>query len=403
MKGSIRTYQKCPVCQKPFNNIPGLPISCPEHKTFPTRYFLDIYWKKQHRIFSDRDGRPLDSYQRALGLQARINHEIETHVFDPARYVRAELENFWVKNFLDRFEERKLRETAPSYQDDYSRILGRAREYFGIMDAREIRRIHLENFKDHLEAAGIRAKTLKNHLDLFKTFLRWCRAMELIDSVPSMPEVQVAPPAPRWVSQEDQIRLFGYVPEADRPLVAFLMLHGCRPAEARALRVKDVDLAGRTISISATFSGQVFREKRKGRGARPLALPIHPEAWVYIDQRVKSALPGAWLFPNPRTGQAYSEQAIRRLWEGVRQRAGISKELRLYDATRHSVASQLLNAGVSLGKIREVLGHSDIRTTQRYAHGQVESLRADLQKLSLKKVVPIREDEQKESLRNTAK
>jgi site-specific recombinase XerD len=104
-------------------------------------------------------------------------------------------------------------------------------------------------------------------------------------------------------------------------------------------------------------------------------------------------LPEAWLFPNPRTGQAYSEQAIRRLWDGVREKAGISKELRLYDATRHSVASQLLNAGVSLGKIREVLGHSDIRTTQRYAHGQVESLRADLQKLSLKKVVSIREEE----------
>jgi hypothetical protein len=264
MKGKIRTYQKCPVCQKPFKNIPGLPISCPEHKTFPDRYFLDIYWKKQHRIFSDRDGRPLDSYQRTLGLQARINHEIETHVFDPAKYVRAEQEKFWVKNLLDRFEKRKLHEIAPSYQDDYSRMIRRAREFFQTMDAREIRRIHLENFKDHLEAAGIRKKTLKNHLDLFGAFLRWCKTMELIDSVPSMPEIQVAPPAPRWVSQEDQIRLFGFVPEADRPLVAFLMLHGCRPAEARALKVKDVDLTSRAVSICATFSGNVFRERRKG-------------------------------------------------------------------------------------------------------------------------------------------
>ena len=82
----------------------------------------------------------------------------------------------------------------------------------------------------------------------------------------------------------------------------------------------------------------------------------------------------------------------------MREKAAISKELRLYDATRHSVASQLLNAGVSLGKIREVLGHSDIRTTQRYAHGQVESLRADLQKLSLEKVISMKEGQQKERI-----
>ena len=54
-------------------------------------------------------------------------------------------------------------------------MVAREREFFGIMDTREIRRIHVENFKDHLEAGGLRGKT-----------------MELIDSVPSMPEIQEA-------------------------------------------------------------------------------------------------------------------------------------------------------------------------------------------------------------------
>lgn len=94
-------------------------------------------------------------------------------------------------------------------------------------------------------------------------------------------------------------------------------------------------------------------------------------------------------FLNPRIDQAYSEKAIRRVREVGRAKAGISKELTLYDASRHSVATQLLNAGVPLGKIRELQGHSDIRTTEKYAHGQVETLRADLKRLSLANVISI--------------
>jgi len=70
----------------------------------------------------------------------------------------------------------------------------------------------------------------------------------------------------------------------------------------------------------------------------------------------------------------------------MRVRAELSPDLRLYDATRHSVATQLRLAGVPLPDIKDQLGHSDIRTTMKYAHGNLEALRSNLDKLSLRKV-----------------
>jgi site-specific recombinase XerD len=73
----------------------------------------------------------------------------------------------------------------------------------------------------------------------------------------------------------------------------------------------------------------------------------------------------------------------------VKVKAGISKDLRLYDASRHSFASQLVNAGVDLFQVSKLLGHSSVKTTERYSHASLESLRTSLQKLSLKKIATV--------------
>ena len=59
-------------------------------------------------------------------------------------------------------------------------------------------------------------------------------------------------------------------------------------------------------------------------------------------------------------------------WDTARKRAGLP-DLRVHDL-RHSFASFLVNAGRSLYEVQELLGHSDIRTTSRYAHLSRERL-----------------------------
>ncbi|HME43050.1 MAG TPA: tyrosine-type recombinase/integrase, partial [Syntrophorhabdales bacterium] len=115
-------------------------------------------------------------------------------------------------------------------------------------------------------------------------------------------------------------------------------------------------------------------------------IPIHPEMYDHIADRVKSALPEAFLFPHPDTGRNYYESALPKIWEGVRTQAGIGPyELRLYDASRHSFASQLANSGTTLFHISKALGHSTQKMSERYSHQELEKMRANLSKISLRK------------------
>jgi hypothetical protein len=266
----VPNNQRCPKCNGLFRrvilkNAFNIAYRCPDCLTIPTRYYLDIHYKGERpRIFSDRQGMPLDTLQRAIDLLSHINYEIGNHSFDQSRYVRSEQKEFYVMNLCERFLNFKLNSIAPSYQKDYKRMVGKIKGYYTTTDIRDLRKIHIINFKEHLEKEfNLSGKSIKNIMDLFKTFLNYCKNdIEMITSVPVFPEVEVAPVNFKWLSQEDQMTIFSLVPNEDKPIFAFLMLHGCRPSEARALKVKNIDLRIQRITISATFSKSLCRIPR---------------------------------------------------------------------------------------------------------------------------------------------
>jgi integrase len=397
--GVIRAKGRCPKCGRNFEYIRRLGYMCRGCQTIPKRFYIDLWFgKRRIRLFSDKSGQVLDSFQRAQNLLSHINYEIKNHTFDPSKYVTSEVSEFWVTTLMDRFLEFKIDSIAPSYKKDYIRMANLVKQFFGTKDVRELRKLDIVNFKNHLgKNFNFKAKTTKNIIDFLKTFLRYLKFdLEVIDNIPAFPEIETQPPQFKWLSGEEQIKLFQFVPEQHRPIISFLMLQGVRPGEARALRCKDVDLKNETITISATFSSREYRPKRKGRGSQPVTIPIHPEIYDYLSDRVRNNLPEAYVFVNPNTGRHYAETTLRRVWNGIRKRAGINKSLRLYDATRHSFASQLVNSGSSLFKVAKLLGHSSVKTTEKYAHANLESLRTDLNKLSLTTVTRLSPAEKSE-------
>lgn len=396
-KGKVRPaprYSKCPNCNRPFEEYDFPPyIFCPfcadenGNVMTPYRFMIDLYYQgKRYYICSDRQGLPLDTAERAYKLLTQINLEIENHTFDISKFRKADLIEFWIANLVEKFYNYKIQYIAPSYKIDYKRYSNMVKDFFKNLDVRDIRKKHIVDFKDFLIQKGLAPKTVKNILDFLKTFLRYCmNELEIINSIPSFPVIEVPEFKFKWLSAEDQVKAYNLIPDHDKPIFAFLMLHGCRPSEARALKCGDVDLSNKVITISRTFSRRELREKRKGKYAKSVIIPIHPEMMPFIAERVKNNLPSAFLFVNKR-GLHYTENELRRIWHKVRSQLGLDG-VRLYDATRHSVATQLVNSGVSLIKISKLLGHSNIKMTERYAHVDVESLRVDIKKLSLSKKV----------------
>ena len=83
------------------------------------------------------------------------------------------------------------------------------------------------------------------------------------------------------------------------------------------------------------------------------------------------------VFPNPKTGKEIT--TVKAAWRGILEKAKIKGFW--WRDMRHHAASWLLMVGVPLEVIQQILGHKDIRTTQRYAHVSDEYKQDAVEKL----------------------
>lgn len=79
-----------------------------------------------------------------------------------------------------------------------------------------------------------------------------------------------------------------------------------------------------------------------------------------------------YVVPNPKTKMPF--RSVFSSWDIARKEAGMP-ELRMHDL-RHSMASNMVNSGRSIYEVSKVLGHAQLKTTQRYSHLSQETLLA---------------------------
>jgi len=388
MDGQIRTKEKCPKCKGKFKGeFPGGPLHCPVCLITPTKYFLDLYVKGHGRIriYSDRHGHPLDSYRRALRVIETIRYAIDQHIFDPSRFVSADLKSFLFENLIEAWYKRKEKAVAKGHlAGSYTRCLKHYKDAFFLsffkgMDVREIRTYHIQEFYDNLpterKVQGKKKKyTLKYYKNIINALENFFNTLHLLDKIekkPVFPKITLDRKAPRWIDRGTQLKAIAALPERDRPIFTFLAFQGIRPGEARALKVKDINFEDASFIVSRTYSDRVIRERVKGKVMRPRA--INPLLEPLLKEQCSGKHPEAFVFVNPRTGRPYTQNLINALWMKVRESMGL--DLPLYNATRHSLASNLLKDGANLKSIGDILGHTDIRTTLKYAHSGLANQR----------------------------
>ena len=139
--------------------------------------------------------------------------------------------------------------------------------------------------------------------------------------------------------------------------IELLLLTGARRNEITQARWEHMNLPQKTMLVPLSKSG------------KPRTISLNKAA-CYLISKLPSRGKSPWLFPSPITGKP--SPALYYPWARVRKRAGLTN-LRLHDL-RHSYASNLVNGGVSLYVVQQLLGHTNPRTTQRYAHLEQETL-----------------------------
>ncbi len=152
--------------------------------------------------------------------------------------------------------------------------------------------------------------------------------------------------------REDLQAILEALPPRGREFCRFLAETGCRLNEALSLTWRDVDLARNVVRIRA--------EVAKSRRER--TIPLSAEA-----RRILEALRGSGserVFPLTRSW-------LNVAWERACRRAGVSVRGRFH-LFRHLFASRLIEAGVDLGVVRDLLGHATFSLLPIYVHAREE-------------------------------
>lgn len=135
------------------------------------------------------------------------------------------------------------------------------------------------------------------------------------------------------------------------------LCYGCglRCGEVRNLKIGDIDLERKQLHV------------RQGKGGKDRIVPLGNMLQRGIKIYIETQHPTSFLFEG-NDGQAFSQRGAQWVMSQAIKKAGIVKEEVSLHTLRHSYATHLLEQGVSILAIKELLGHADINTTMIYLH-----------------------------------
>jgi integrase len=165
----------------------------------------------------------------------------------------------------------------------------------------------------------------------------------------------------RYLTAEETQRLKAALVRSDNTqlqyIVPLLLMTGARKRELLEAQWEHFDLERRSWRIPMSKSGKA---RYVPLSATVLEVLAQLPRW-----------PGCpYLVPNPKTREPYV--SVFSSWNTARKHAGLP-EVRMHDL-RHSMASNMVNSGRSIYEVAKVLGHTQLKTSQRYSHLSQETL-----------------------------
>ncbi len=169
---------------------------------------------------------------------------------------------------------------------------------------------------------------------------------------------------PKVLGETELRKLFAAATNLKHKAILFVAYSaGLRVSEVINLRLQDIDRERQQLFIHCS-------KGKKDRYVRlsPLVLDILEQYY-----RKCTVKPTNYLFEGLESGEPYSIRSAQQIFSDAKSKAGIRKTVSFH-SLRHSFATHLLEKGIQVLYIRDILGHFDIKTTERYLHVKRETL-----------------------------
>lgn len=218
-------------------------------------------------------------------------------------------------------------------------------------------------FVADMKSAGRSGPTVNRYLALLQGTMKGAVLAGWIDQLPMFPREKEQPGRIRVLSMVEEGLMLTCLNHAMvnakwmGNLTAFLLDTGCRLGEALHLTEKSAQEAAERGRLTIW----------NGKSGKPRTIPLTGRAIAVLKD-------GGWFDKSPAM--------CRRAWDRARELTGMGKDKGLIiHALRHTCATRLVNAGIEMPIIRDWLGHSSVKVTERYAHLNTSRLNDALQVL----------------------
>ena len=225
----------------------------------------------------------------------------------------------------------------------------------------------LNSYVIELEQSGLKPATVSRSVASMKAFFHYEELEQRTSADPAfeLKAPKVEKKAPTILTTEQTNRLLAQPKDnsakglRDKAMLELLYATGIRVSELISLKLTDVNFDTGYITCVDSHKERM--------------IPMTPVAKDALVRYIRDGRPqlvkdedSVWLFTNC-SGDAMSRQGFWKLIKAYGKRAGIESEITPH-MLRHSLAAQLVCSGADLKSVQEILGHSDISTTQMYVH-----------------------------------
>jgi integrase/recombinase XerD len=229
----------------------------------------------------------------------------------------------------------------------------------GKSDIQKVERVDLEGFIEQEQDRGLRISTVRTRLACIIAFLHFLIEQEIVPGSVLNRGIKLRLPdvLPRAMNPSDVRKLLFVIDDIrDRALFLLLLRTGIRIGEALGLRLNDLDIKGRKVHL---YEGEKNSMGRVVYLSDDALFAIK----LWLRRRDKSK---EFVFYGQSNGHlCYSTG--RGLFVKYLNKAGLDQKGYTVHCLRHTFASELLNAGMRLECLQQLLGHQDIEVTRRYA------------------------------------
>lgn len=298
-------------------------------------------------------------------LAKKILAKVETQIAEGRWFERLEGEKKTFKEMAGKYLEEHSKRRKRSWKKDRTRLNKNLIPYFGDMVVTKISPKVIMAYKNHRYAEGVKGSTINRELAIMKHMYtiavkewEWCRD----NPVKRVSMEKEGRPRDRWLTREEEVELLRKCPGWLQEIVVFALNTGMRQGEILSLTWHDVDLKRGIAILYETKNGEIR------------SLPLNRTVLRLMKEKGKVrhlSVDNVFLSSSCTPLDAGN---LRRAFMGALEKAKI-RNFCFHDL-RHTFATRLVQKGVDLYRVQKLLGHKDIKTTQRYAHHYPESLRS---------------------------